>query len=248
MTNKIAIVTGASYGIGQATAIALARDSYDVVITDISVATLENTQSIIQGLGKKAIAFDLDIRDVSQINHVLCEAEKLGTLYLLVNNAGLPSLRKPATEVTQLEWQTILDVNLTGTFFMTQSFGKKLIASGQGGCVLNMGSTHGHVGFQGASTYGIAKAGLIHLAKMLAIEWAPYDIRVNTISPGSTMTGSRASSFSDPVRQHELLSRIPLNRFGKPEEVAAAVVYLASPLASYITGQNLLLDGGLTAA
>jgi NAD(P)-dependent dehydrogenase (short-subunit alcohol dehydrogenase family) len=83
---------------------------------------------------------------------------------------------------------------------------------------------------------------------MLAIEWAPYDIRVNTISPGSTLTESRSLSFSDPVRQHELLSRIPLNRFGKPEEVAAAVVYLASPLASYITGQTLLLDGGLTAA
>jgi NAD(P)-dependent dehydrogenase (short-subunit alcohol dehydrogenase family) len=131
---------------------------------------------------------------------------------------------------------------------MTTSFGKKLIDQGEGGCIVQIGSTHGQVGFKGASAYGIAKAGVGHLAKMLSIEWAQYNIRVNTVAPGSTMTESRAPSFSDPMRKEELLSRIPLHRFGLPEEIASAVKYLASQEASYITGQTLMLDGGLTAA
>ena len=208
--NQVAIVTGASYGIGRATAIALAKEGYCLLLTDINKDTLLDTKSTIENLGKKVFIADLDI--------------------------GL------------LEWENLLNVNLTGTFFMTKSFGKKLIEQGKGGCIVNIGSTHGHVGFKGASTYGITKAGIIHLSKVLSLEWAQYNIRVNTVSPGSTLTESRAESFSDPIRKEELLSRIPLHRFCSPDEVAAAIQYLASPLSSYITGQTILLDGGLTAA
>jgi NAD(P)-dependent dehydrogenase (short-subunit alcohol dehydrogenase family) len=247
--HRTAIVTGASYGIGQATAIALAKDGYDVAITDLSIETLQNTKLMIESEGVKVICIALDIRHQSQIDQALTRVEQeLGSYYLLVNNAGVPSLRKLAIDITQQEWQDLIAVNLTGTFFMTTSFGKKLIDQGEGGCIVHIGSTHGQVGFKGASAYGIAKAGVGHLAKMLSIEWAQYNIRVNTVAPGSTMTESRAPSFSDPVRKEELLSRIPLHRFGLPEEIASAVKYLASQEASYITGQTLMMDGGLTAA
>jgi NAD(P)-dependent dehydrogenase (short-subunit alcohol dehydrogenase family) len=247
--HRTAIVTGASYGIGQATAIALAKDGYDMAITDLSIDSLDNTRSMIESEGVKVICIALDIRHQSQIDQALTRVEQeLGSYYLLVNNAGVPSLRKLAIDITQQEWQDLIAVNLTGTFFMTTSFGKKLIDQGEGGCIVHIGSTHGQVGFKGASAYGIAKAGVGHLAKMLSIEWAQYNIRVNTVAPGSTMTESRAPSFSDPVRKEELLSRIPLHRFGLPEEIASAVKYLASQEASYITGQTLMMDGGLTAA
>jgi len=247
--HRTAIVTGASYGIGQATAIALAKDGYDVAITDLSIETLQTTKMMIESQGVKVICIALDIRHQDQIDQALTRVKnELGSYYLLVNNAGVPSLRKLAIEITQQEWEDLMAVNLTGTFFMTTSFGKKLIDQGEGGCIVHIGSTHGQVGFKGASAYGIAKAGVGHLAKMLSIEWAQYNIRVNTVAPGSTMTESRAPSFSDPMRKEELLSRIPLHRFGLPEEIASAVKYLASQEASYITGQTLMLDGGLTAA
>ena len=247
--HRTAIVTGASYGIGQATAIALAKDGYDVAITDLSIETLQTTKMMIESQGVKVICIALDIRHQDQIDQALTRVKnELGSYYLLVNNAGVPSLRKLAIEITQQEWEDLIAVNLTGTFFMTTSFGKKLIDQGEGGCIVHIGSTHGQVGFKGASAYGIAKAGVGHLAKMLSIEWAQYNIRVNTVAPGSTMTESRAPSFSDPMRKEELLSRIPLHRFGLPEEIASAVKYLASQEASYITGQTLMLDGGLTAA
>jgi NAD(P)-dependent dehydrogenase (short-subunit alcohol dehydrogenase family) len=247
--HRTAIITGASYGIGQATAIALAKDGYDVAITDLSIETLQTTKMMIESQGVKVICIALDIRHQDQIDQALTRVKnELGSYYLLVNNAGVPSLRKLAIEITQQEWEDLIAVNLTGTFFMTTSFGKKLIDQGEGGCIVHIGSTHGQVGFKGASAYGIAKAGVGHLAKMLSIEWAQYNIRVNTVAPGSTMTESRAPSFSDPMRKEELLSRIPLHRFGLPEEIASAVKYLASQEASYITGQTLMLDGGLTAA
>jgi len=247
--HRTAIVTGASYGIGQATAIALAKDGYDVAITDLSIETLQTTKMMIESEGVKVICIALDIRHQDQIDQALTRIKnELGSHYLLVNNAGVPSLRKLAIEITKQEWEDLIAVNLTGTFFMTTSFGKKLIDQGEGGCIVHIGSTHGQVGFKGASAYGIAKAGVGHLAKMLSIEWAQYNIRVNTVAPGSTMTESRAPSFSDPMRKEELLSRIPLHRFGLPEEIASAVKYLASQEASYITGQTLMLDGGLTAA
>ncbi len=249
MKNQIAIVTGASSGIGKASAIALAEDGFDLAITDLRVDSLKSTHSAIEALGRRAISIPLDIRDQAQIDDALMQVERqFGEFYLLVNNAGVPSLRKPAIDIHHQKWEELIAVNLTGTFFMTTSFGKKLIEQGKGGCVVNIGSTHGQVGFKGASAYGIAKAGISHLSKMLAIEWAPYNIRINTIAPGSTLTESRAPSFAEPSRKEELLSRVPLNRFAKPEEIAAAVRYLASPLASYTTGQTILIDGGLTAA
>ena len=183
----------------------------------------------------------------SSMRAIADAAAAFGGLDVLVNNAGVPSLGKPAVEITRAEWEGNIGINLTGTFFMSATMGRYLIGEKRPGCVISLASTHGVVGFAGASAYGIAKAGISHMTRMLAIEWAPHNIRVNTVAPGTTLTKSRAPSLENPARRELMVNRIPLRRLGAPEEMAGAIRYLASPLASYITGQTLLLDGGLTA-
>jgi len=168
-----------------------------------------------------------------------------GRVDALVNNAGTP-LRKTALDVTRADFDTVIAVNLAGTFFMTQQIGRHLVESGRKGCIVNVASVSALVGRPLSSVYGASKAGVIQLTRMLAIEWAGHGIRVNAIAPASTLTPTR-TGLTDPARREQFLSRIPLRRFGTPEEMAAAAVYLASSEASFITGQVLALDGGLTA-
>ena len=243
-----AIVTGASWGIGHATAVGLAQDGFDVAVTDLTTEALAKTVVAVEAEGRRAIPIALDVRDQASVEAALATASAaLPGLDVLVNNAGVPSPGKPAVELTRAEWEQIISVNLTGQFFMSAAMGRMLIAAGRPGCVVSLASTHGTVGFAGASAYGIAKAGISHMTRMLAIEWASHNIRVNAIAPGTTATESRARVLTDPERRERMLSRIPLGRFGTAEEMAGAIRYLVSPIASYITGQILLLDGGLTA-
>jgi NAD(P)-dependent dehydrogenase (short-subunit alcohol dehydrogenase family) len=244
---RAALVTGASYGIGAAIALGLARDGFDVAVTDLRVADLEKTIAGLRAIGVRAAAIALDVRSQDSVEAAFADSVRtLGPLDLLVNNAGVPMTR-PATEITRAEWDTALAVNLTGTFFMSQQMGRHLIAEGRPGAIISLASTHGTVGFPNVVAYGVAKAGISHMTRILAIEWAPHGIRVNAIAPGTTETESRAPNLADPARREVMLNRIPLRRFGTAEEMAGAVRYLASPQASYITGQVLLLDGGLTA-
>jgi NAD(P)-dependent dehydrogenase (short-subunit alcohol dehydrogenase family) len=244
---RAALVTGASYGIGAAVAVGLAHDGFDVAVTDLEAADLAATIAAIGAAGGKAAAVALDVRSQQSVEAAFAEAvAEIGPLDLLVNNAGVPMTR-PAIEITRADWETALAVNLTGTFFMSQQMGRHLIAGGRPGAIVSLASTHGTVGFANVVGYGVAKAGISHMTRILAIEWAPHGIRVNAIAPGTTETESRAPRLADPARREAMLNRIPLHRFGTPEEMAGAVRYLASPLASYITGQILLLDGGLTA-
>jgi NAD(P)-dependent dehydrogenase (short-subunit alcohol dehydrogenase family) len=245
---RVALVTGASYGIGAATAIGLAEDGFDVAVTDLTTEPLARTVAAIEATGRRALALTLDLRNQTDIERSVADVVRaLGPLDLLVNNAAVPSLGKPAVEVTREAWDAVLAVNLTGTFFMAREVGRTLIAARRPGVVISLASTHGVVGFPGASTYGIAKAGVSHMTRMLAIEWAPHGIRVNAVAPGTTPTESRAPSLADPARRDTMLNRIPLKRFAAVEEIAGAIRYLASPPAAYITGQTLLVDGGLTA-
>ncbi|HVH76887.1 MAG TPA: SDR family oxidoreductase [Stellaceae bacterium] len=242
-----AFVTGASYGIGAAIAAGLAEDGYDVAVTDLRRDDLAATVAAIEKAGGRALPLALDLREQRQVEEAFAAAaEGFGGVDLLVNNAGVP-LSKPAVEISRAEWEAVLAVNLTGAFFISQQLGRHLIAAGRPGAIVSLASTHGTVGFPGAAAYGIAKAGISHMTRVLAIEWAPHNIRVNAIAPGTTETPSRAPILADPQRRAVMLERIPLKRFGRPEEMAAAVRYLASPQASYITGQILLIDGGLTA-
>jgi len=244
-----AFVTGASYGIGAATALALARDGYDVAVTATRVENLANVVAQLHAMGARVVPVALDLRSQSSIEQAMFAAiEALGRVDMLVNNAGI-TLRRLALEVTPAEWDAVMGTNLTGTFFMSQQVGRHLIGSGRAGCIINIASTHGVIGLAERSTYGISKAGMIHMTKMLAIEWAGNGIRVNAIAPGRVASGSpmRAASASDPKLLEAIHSRVPLHRSATSEEVAAAVCYLASPQAAYITGHTLLLDGGLTA-
>jgi NAD(P)-dependent dehydrogenase (short-subunit alcohol dehydrogenase family) len=243
-----ALVTGAAQGIGAAIAIALAKDGFDVAITSRRTDALADTAAKIKTAGARALPVALDVLDAAAIERAMKEVlATFGHLDLLVNNAAT-TLGKLALDVTPQEWDAVIGTNLTGNFLLSQQMGRHLIATKNPGCIINVASTHGVVGFATRSTYGISKAAVIHMTRMLAIEWAEHGIRVNAIAPGTVLTPSRAAlAESQPGYLDTMLNRIPLRRLGTPEEVALAVCYLASPQASYITGQTLLMDGGLTA-
>jgi NAD(P)-dependent dehydrogenase (short-subunit alcohol dehydrogenase family) len=243
-----AFVTGASYGIGQACALALARDGFHVAVSELDPADLADTVAKIEATGARALRVALDLRSQASIEQAMRDVlAGFGQLDVLVNSAGVP-LNRQALEMTPEEWDAVLDVNLKGTFFMSQQMGRHLVATRRGGSIISVASTHGVVGFPRASAYGISKAGVSHMTRMLAIEWAEHGIRVNAIAPGTVETPSRKVFFdADPARRQVMIERIPLKRFGTAEEMAGAVAYLASPQGAYITGQTLLLDGGLTA-
>jgi NAD(P)-dependent dehydrogenase (short-subunit alcohol dehydrogenase family) len=243
---RSALVTGAAVGLGRAIAFALGRSGYDLAIADKDVRGLDEVKREIEELGSRAVPIVTDLTSEESIDAGFrTAAEALGRIDLLVNNAGV-TVHKPAVELTWSDWDIVIDVNLKGSFFMSQMFGRHLIATNSMGSIVNVGSTHGIVGFSERSVYGISKAGVIHMTKMLAIEWAGKGIRVNAVAPGTVLTPSRAQLLRDPKSQQRMLDRIPLGRFPTSDEVAAAVVYLASPAAASITGHTLVLDGGTT--
>jgi NAD(P)-dependent dehydrogenase (short-subunit alcohol dehydrogenase family) len=246
---RTALVTGASQGLGAAIALRLAREGYDLAVSDPTVAKLQATVQAIVALGRRAHAVELELRDQASIERAFAAAaQALGTLDVLVNNAGI-TLRRSALEVSRQEWNDVISVMLSGTFFMSQQMGRHLVASGRPGAIVSLASTHGLVGLAERSTYGIAKGGIIQMTRMLAIEWSAHGIRVNAIAPGTVETPSRKAHFDvNPDARRLMLARIPSGRFGSQEEVAAAVAYLASADAAYVTGQTLVIDGGLTAA
>lgn len=247
--SRAALVTGAAQGLGAAIALRLARDGYDVALTALHTEPLEPTVQEIRALGRSAHAIHLDLRDQAEVEQVFATAiERFGGLDALVNNAGV-TLRRAAIEVTREEWNDVIGVMLTGTFFMTQQMGRYLIANGRPGAIVSMASTHALVGYAERSAYGAAKGGIVQMTRMLAIEWAKHGIRVNAVAPGTIETPSRKAHFAaEPAARVRMLARIPNGRFGLPEEVAGAVAYLVSDEAAYVTGQTLVLDGGLTAA
>lgn len=241
------MVTGASQGIGAAIALGLAREGYDVAVSSTRPEKLSGVLAEVKSAGARAVAVGLDVRSQASIEKAMAAAvDALGPLDVLVNNAGVP-LRKLALDVTGEEWDQVVGTNLTGTFFMSQQMGRHLVETGRPGVIISIASTHGLIGLAERSLYGIAKAGVMHMTRMLAIEWADRGIRVNAVAPGRVETASRAKSSADPAYREWATARIPLARFGTVEEIAAAVCYLASPEAAYFTGQTLVLDGGLTA-
>jgi NAD(P)-dependent dehydrogenase (short-subunit alcohol dehydrogenase family) len=242
-----ALVTGTSAGLGRAIASALAREGYDLALTELDTAALKDTLADPAIADRKAVPIALDLRSQASIRAAFETATReLGDIDLLVNNAGR-ALLKPVVDVTDAEWDDVIDTNLKGAFFLSQLFGRHCIARGRSGAIVSMASTHGMTGIAGRSVYGISKAGLIQMTRMLAIEWADKGIRVNAIAPTTVMTESRQALLGDPKAREAALSRIPTRRFVTTEEIAAAVVYLASPGAASVTGHTLAVDGGLTA-
>jgi NAD(P)-dependent dehydrogenase (short-subunit alcohol dehydrogenase family) len=242
-----AFVTGASAGLGYAIACSLARDGYDLAVSSRESGRLDGLLRDPAVQGRKVVPVQLDLRVEADITQAFGAAvDAFGDIDVLVNNAGR-ALIKPAVDVAWADWDDVVTINLKGAYFLSQKFAAHCIARNRPGCIVSIASTHGLTGFAGRSVYGIAKGGLIQMTRMLAIEWAGHNIRVNAIAPSTALTPSRLKAL-DPQTRERMLGRIPLGRFITPEEVAAAVCFLASPGAATITGQTLVLDGGLTAA
>lgn len=241
-------MTGASFGIGAASALALARDGFDIALSATRLANLEDTAGKLKRAGCRLALTELDLYSQDSIEQAFAVVVKnLGRVDVLVNNAGV-NLRRAALEVTPEEWDAVMRTNAGGTFFLTQQFGRHLVAAGRPGCVINIASTHGVLGAAERSTYGISKAAMLQMTRMLAIEWAPHGIRVNAVAPGrvNTPSPSRAATTSDPKYMQAMADRVPLRRLATAEDVAGAVSYLAGASGEFVTGQTLMIDGGLT--
>ena len=247
LPSKTALVTGATEGIGQATAWALADAGHDVVVTDLATASLAETIDGIAARGRRALGLPLDLREEGSITALLEAGDQaFGPIGVLVNNAGC-TLGKAAVDVTWSEWDQVMDVNLKGGYFLSARMAARCMAEGRPGVIISVASTHGLVGIADRSVYSISKGGIVQMTRALAIEWAKAGIRVNAVAPGTVLTPSRARMLAEPARRQRMLDRIPIGRFPSVEEVAAAIAYLASPAAASVTGQILPVDGGLTA-
>jgi NAD(P)-dependent dehydrogenase (short-subunit alcohol dehydrogenase family) len=243
------LITGASYGVGEQAAYQFAKEGYQVAITATKLSNLDKTKEGLKNLGVAAFCCELNLRSQESILQTLQKVTtEFGGLDVLVNNAG-ENIRKLAVDVSREDWDSIMSTNLTGTFFMSQSFGKYLIEHKLPGSIIQVASVHGMVGAKERSTYGISKAAILHMTKMLAIEWAEHQIRVNAVAPGrlETDSPSRAMTGNNPEYMANMLKKIPLHRLATAQEVAQAIYYLASPAANAITGQTIVLDGGIVA-
>jgi NAD(P)-dependent dehydrogenase (short-subunit alcohol dehydrogenase family) len=247
---KAALVTGASYGVGAATALALARDGFDLVVTATRESNLAATLAAIREAGRQAVGLALDLRSQLSIEQTAAAAiAAFGRVDVLVNNASV-NLRSKAIETARDDFEDVLLTNVTGTFFLTQQVGRYWVAQHRPGRIITIASAHALVGAAERSAYGISKAALLQMTRMLAIEWADYGITVNAVAPGrlDTASPSRAGTGTNKDYMEAMLKRIPLHRLATAEEVAAAALFLAGPAAASITGQTIVIDGGLTAA
>jgi NAD(P)-dependent dehydrogenase (short-subunit alcohol dehydrogenase family) len=246
LKGKTALVTGAAQGLGKEIALALAQNGASLILSDIQ--NPEDTAAAVRATGARWIAVQADITDEDQVKAVAeRSASEYGRVDILINNAGVSQLSYTATEdLSKKEWDTIIGINLTGTFLCCKHFGKAMIAGG-GGSIINIATTAGITGVPRAPAYAASKAGVILLTKSLALEWAKYNIRVNAIAPHYLETplteGLRASQkiYSGLVKQ------IPMRRFGKPSEIIGAVLFLASQASTYTTGTVIVADGGYLA-
>lgn len=241
LDGKKALVTGAARGLGKAIADGLAECGATVYGTSRDA---DSARQIGERYGTPALP--VDITETAEIRRFADSLmQESGGIDLLVNNAGV-NVPKPALELTVEDWDTVFDTNLKGSFFLTTAVARHWIDSGTPGAIVNVASQAGIVGIEERAAYGTSKAGLIHLTKILALEWAPAGIRVNAVAPTFVRTELTASTLSKPDWAAELLSRIPIGRFGEPEDIAGAVAFLLSDAASLITGHTLAIDGGYT--
>jgi gluconate 5-dehydrogenase len=245
LSGKVALVTGTSRGLGQYLARALARAGADLVITSRDPATLAPFQSEVEALGRKALPLALDVRDQASISKMVEVAVgHFGKIDILVNNAGC-NVRKPALEVTWEDWNLVLDTNLRGTFFVAQAVARHMSAK-KYGRIINIGSVTCVAGYAGLGPYGASRGGVKQLTMSLADDWGIHGITVNCLAPGWFKTKQNAVMYEDREWVDYLCDRIPLKRPGQPQDLDGAVVFLASDASAYVTGQTLLVDGGIS--
>ena len=248
---KLALVTGAGSGIGKACALALAAEGAIPVVTELpdKIALAEATVAEVETAGGQAHALPLDVRDLAQIERCVADAAAIaGRIDVLVNNAGI-NVRKLAFDVTEADWDAVLDVNLKGVFVVAQAVGRVMRdQQPAGGSIVNMSSVMGLIGYFQRAAYCSSKAAVVNLTRVLAVEWAEHGIRVNAVCPTFVDTPLTRPMFeSQPEFTADVMRRTLLGRLATPEEIAAAVVYLAGPGAAMVHGHALAVDGGWTA-
>jgi 2-deoxy-D-gluconate 3-dehydrogenase len=246
LDGRVALVTGASRGLGRAMALALAEAGADLALLARSRPDLEETAGAVQALGQKALVLPADITVPAEVEAAVAGAlATLGRLDILLNNSGI-AVVKPLVETGHDEWRAILETNLTGTFTLCRVVGPTLIAQRRGK-VINVASVLGAHGLPGYTAYSASKGGVIALTRTLAVEWARHDVQVNAIAPGWFVTPMNERAFADARVRDRLLREVPARRVGKPEELGPLVVYLASAASDFVTGEVIFIDGGLMA-
>ncbi len=247
LAGKAALITGAGRGIGRAIALAYAEAGADLAVCSRTLGEVEALAKEARARGVKAEALRLDVSNLGQCRTVAGQAiDRIGRIDVLVNNAGT-AVRKPAVEVTEADWDLVLNTNLKGLFFLTQEIGKHMIARG-GGRIINVSSVASFIGSATRAAYAASKAGVNALTRVMAVEWGPHGVTVNAIAPGFVRTPLTETLFANPATLAVPLQRTPLGRFAEVEDIAAAALYLASDAARNVTGQVITVDGGRTVA
>lgn len=243
LQGQVAIVTGASRGLGQSMAVALAEAGADIVAVATSIDNLRETKEKIEALGRKVLPLACDSRDRTQIDLVVQQTlETFGRVDILINNAGTIR-RAPAHEFSDEDWAAVMDTNLTGVFQFCRAAGKAMLEQGSGK-IINIASLLSFSGGITVPAYAASKGGVAQLTKALANEWAKSNIQVNAIAPGYFATDNTANLRADEARNREISARIPAGRWGEPEDLTGAAVFLSSRAADYVNGAVLLVDGG----
>lgn len=246
LKGKVAIITGARRGMGKADALAFAKNGAKVVVSDISQEECELVVDEIKKNGGEGLAVKCDVTNEKEIKEMVKKTvDKFGKVDILVNNAGICEF-KPFLELTEEEWDKTLDINLKGYFLCAQAVAKEMVKK-KSGVIINIASVvmgQIGIGMAGLAHYSASKGGIAALTKTLALEFAPYNIRVNAIAPGAIDTPMAASTKADPKVLEATLAMIPLHRMGKPEEIANTALFLSSNASSYITGSIVVVDGG----
>jgi NAD(P)-dependent dehydrogenase (short-subunit alcohol dehydrogenase family) len=247
LDGKVALVTGGSRGLGRTMATALAQAGADVAITARTLPSCEETAAAIaEATGRRCRGFAAEVTSLADVERLAADVETVfGQVDILVNNAGT-NIRGQVDQLSEADWDSVIDTNLKGPFLCARAIGPRMARRGWGR-VINMGSTLSVIALPGRAPYASSKAGVMNLSRVLALEWAGTGVTVNTICPGPFATEMNRQLLDDPVKYKALMDLIPLGRWGEVEEIAGAVVFLASPASSFVTGSALFVDGGWTA-
>jgi len=245
LSGQVALVTGASRGLGQYFARALAKAGADLVITSRTLGSLAPFEAEIKALGRRVLPLELDVRDQKSIEKMAADARAaFGQIHILVNNAGC-NVRKPALDVTWDDWNLILDTNLRGSFFVAQAVARDMVERGYGR-IINIGSVTSVCGYAGLAPYSASRGGIRQLTMSLADDWGSRGVTVNCLAPGWFRTEQNKVLYENQEWVDYISDRIPVKRPGQPNDLDGAVVFLASEASRYITGQILLVDGGIS--
>lgn len=246
LQGKVALVTGAAQGIGREIALGFAQYGADIVAIDLTDEKLLTLKNEIEAQKRRCLVLKIDLLHGDQIDRMVeTTVKEMGKIDILANIAGV-NVHKAAEEMTEKDWDFVLDINLKALFFCCQAVGKVMLRQGSGR-IINMSSSFGVVGFGGRTAYAASKAAVSNLTKTLALEWSAKGINVNALAPGPVWTEARHELFSNPEFYANLLKKVPINRTAKPVEIVGPAIFLASEASSFVTGETLLVDGGFCA-